>query len=77
MKKIPYGKSDIIQILTEDYYYVDKTKFIPLTEKTGDYLFFIRPRRFGKSLWLATLETYYDLKNKDSLTDIFKATWIA
>ena len=77
MKKIPYGKSDIIQILTEDYYYVDKTKFIPLTEKTGDYLFFIRPRRFGKSLWLATLETYYDLKNKDSLTDIFKDTWIA
>ena len=56
MKKIPYGKSDIVQILTENYYYVDKTRFIPLIEQAGDYLFFLRPRRFGKSPWLATLE---------------------
>ncbi|GAB6162351.1 ATP-binding protein [Desulfothermus naphthae] len=77
MKKIPYGKSDIVQILAENYYYVDKTKFIPLIEQAGDYLFFLRPRRFGKSLWLATLETYYDILNKDKLTAIFKDTWIS
>ena len=77
MKKIPYGQSDIIDILQNNYYYVDKTRFIPLVEEAGKYLFFIRPRRFGKSLWLATLETYYDIKNKDRLTEIFKNTWIA
>lgn len=76
MKKIPYGKSDIVQILTENYYYVDKTSFIPLVEQAGDYLFFLRPRRFGKSLWLATLETYYDILNKDKLSSIFQNTWI-
>ncbi|GAB6162349.1 ATP-binding protein [Desulfothermus naphthae] len=77
MKRIPYGKSDIVQILAENYYYVDKTRFIPLIEQAGDYLFFLRPRRFGKSLWLATLETYYDILNKDKLTAIFKDTWIS
>jgi len=77
MKKIPYGKSDIVQILRENYYYIDKTRFIPLIEQAGDYLFFIRHRRFGKSLWLATLETYYDILNRDKLTTIFKDTWIS
>jgi hypothetical protein len=77
MKKIPYGQSDIIEILQNGYYYVDKTRFIPLVEEAGKYLFFLRPRRFGKSLWLATLATYYDIKNKDKLTEIFKETWIA
>jgi len=77
MKKIPYGQSDILEILSNNYYYVDKTSFIPLVEDAGKYLLFLRPRRFGKSLWLATLETYYDIKNKDRLTEIFKGTWIA
>ena len=76
MKKIPYGQSDIIKILQKNYYYVDKTTFIPLLEDIGDFLIFLRPRRFGKSLWLATLATYYDLKNRDRLSEIFKNTWI-
>ena len=56
---------------------MDKTRYIPLIEQAGDYLFFLRPRRFGKSLWLGTLEAYYDVLNKDKITTIFKNTWIA
>ena len=77
MKKIPYGQSDIIKILQKNYYYVDKTHFIPLIEESDEFLIFLRPRRFGKSLWLATLATYYDIKNKERLHEIFKNTWIA
>ena len=73
MKKIPYGQSDIIKILQKNYYYVDKTPFIPLIEESDDFLVFLRPRRFGKSLWLATLATYYDIKNKERLHEIFKS----
>ena len=72
MKKIPYGQSDIIEILQKNYYYVDKTPFIPRLEEADKYLIFLRPRRFGKSLWLATLATYYDIKNKERLMKYLK-----
>jgi len=52
MKKLPYGKSDYKDIVEQNMYYIDKTKFIEDIEAIDDYLFFIRPRRFGKSLWL-------------------------
>ena len=54
IKKIPYGISDYEKIVTGNYYYVDKTPYLKTLEDAGDYLFFIRPRRFGKSLFLAT-----------------------
>lgn len=76
IKKIPYGIADFELIRRFDYYYVDKTGFIPLIEAAGRYLFLIRPRRFGKSLWLSVLESYYDIAKKDRFRKIFKGTWI-
>ena len=76
MKKIPYGLTDLKLIIEEDYYYIDKTRFLPEIEATGRFLFLIRPRRFGKSLWLATLELYYDLYYKEDAEKLLKNTWI-
>jgi len=76
IKKIPYGIADFEKIQSKGFYYVDKTRFIPLIESAGEYLFFIRPRRFGKSLWLSVLESYYDIAKKDRFREIFKGTWI-
>ena len=53
--QIPYGISDFVRMRTENYYYVDKTMYIPLIERSNRYFFFIRPRRFGKSLTLNML----------------------
>ncbi|MFW5972325.1 MAG: AAA family ATPase [Bacillota bacterium] len=77
MLKIPYGVSDFRALIKENYLYIDKTKHISQIEKIGSkYLFFIRPRRFGKSLFLSTLENYYDLNNKDKFDDLFKDLYI-
>ena len=76
MRKIPYGVSDFKRIREEDYYYIDKTKFIARIEESSDYLFFLRPRRFGKSLLISTLESYYDIKYRDVFDNIFKGTYI-
>ena len=73
-KSIPYGISDLKDVL-EDYYYIDKTKFIPLVEQTGSFLYLIRPRRFGKSLFLNMLDFYYNVKYKDEF-ELFKDHWI-
>ncbi|MBF0224742.1 MAG: AAA family ATPase [Desulfobacterales bacterium] len=75
-KKIPYGIADFKAIQTENYYYVDKTRFIPEIEKFGRFLFLIRPRRFGKSLFLSILESYYDLYWAPEFDSIFHDTWI-
>ena len=76
MKKIPYGISNFKRLITEDMYYVDKTKYIEILEQKEDYQFFIRPRRFGKSLFLSLLETYYDLNEKDKFDKIFDGLYI-
>jgi len=47
-KGIPYGISDFSRLIDQNYYYVDKTHFIPQIEEIANYLFLIRPRRFGK-----------------------------
>jgi len=75
-KKLPYGVSDFIMLREENYYYVDKSKFIGEIENSSRYLFFIRPRRFGKSLWLSLMECYYDINRKDDFEKIFKGTYI-
>ncbi len=59
--RFPYGIADFRKIREEGYFYVDRTDRIPLIEDAGSQLLFLRPRRFGKSLWLSTLENYYDL----------------
>ncbi|MCP4111779.1 MAG: AAA family ATPase, partial [Desulfobacteraceae bacterium] len=69
--KIPYGISDFEKIMLEDYYYVDRTDRITLTEQLGSYLLFLRPRRFGKSLWLSMLRNYYDTAKADKFDQMF------
>ena len=61
-KKLPCGQSNYEKIRTENYIYVDKTRFIEQIEnEANSYVFLIRPRKFGKSLFLSTLFHYYDL----------------
>jgi len=55
IKEIPYGIADYELIRTENYYYVDKTHYLKTIKKAGRYLFFIRPRRFGKSLFISLM----------------------
>ncbi|MCP4214672.1 MAG: AAA family ATPase [bacterium] len=73
-KKIPYGISDYECIRSENYYYVDKTSFLAEIEELGIYLVFNRPRRFGKSLLLSMMTSYYDILNKDRFEELFKGT---
>ncbi len=75
-KRIPYGVSDFITMMTENYYYVDKTKYIPDIERQPDFLFFTRPRRFGKSLWINMLAAYYDCFYKNRFEELFGNLWI-
>ena len=76
IKRIPYGISDFRLLSGEDYYYVDKTRFIEEIEKCPNFLFLIRPRRFGKSLWLAMLTAYYDIAAKDQFEELFGKFYI-
>ncbi len=76
IKKIPYGISDYSRIRSQNYYYVDKTTYLPTLENAGSYLFFIRPRRFGKSLFISIMEAYYDVYYKERFDEFFKGTWI-
>ncbi len=71
MLKLPYGISDFDKIITENYYYVDRTSKIRAIEDAGAQLLFLRPRRFGKSLLLSMLENYYDLAKADQFERLF------
>ncbi len=70
---IPYGISDYEAIRTRNFYFVDKTRFIPHLEQ-HNFVVFIRPRRFGKSSWLTILEAYYDKKRKAQFDLFFSGT---
>ncbi|HLP58907.1 MAG TPA: AAA family ATPase [Candidatus Deferrimicrobium sp.] len=74
LKRIPYGKTDFNDFKEKNLYYVDKTWFIRDIEEKGDFLFLIRPRRFGKSLFLGILEAYYDIALKDRFDFLFGET---
>lgn len=60
VKEVPYGVADFVTVMEQNLYYVYKTMFIPELEKQPRNLFFIRPRRFGKSTFLSMLHSYYD-----------------
>lgn len=76
IKGLPYGISDYALIRRENYYYVDKTRFLEEIRKAGRYLFLLRPRRFGKSLFLSLMEAYHDIYYGDRFDEFFKGTWI-
>ena len=64
-KRIPYGMMNFVDVREDDCYFVDKTVFIPTLEAANKFFFFIRPRRFGKSLTISMLRHYYDVLDKD------------
>ncbi|BBE31190.1 hypothetical protein OSSY52_13310 [Tepiditoga spiralis] len=77
MKKVPYGLQNFEDLILENYYYVDKTKYIEVLENMPEkYISFLRPRKFGKSLWLDTMSKYYDVKYSDKFDTIFKNMYI-
>ena len=76
-KLVPYGISDFEQLRKENKYLVDKTMFFEKMERAGNFLFLVRPRRFGKSLFLDMLESYYDINQKDNFQELFKGLYVA
>jgi len=74
--RIPYGKQNWEDVRLGGYYYVDKTHFIPEIEAANDYFFFIRPRRFGKSMLLNMLMQYYDINKREQFDRLFGDLWI-
>ena len=75
-KRIPYGMMNFAVIRRDDCYYVDKTRFIPMIEEEDKFFFFIRPRRFGKSLTVSMLQHYYDILAKDKFEALFGDLYI-
>lgn len=75
-KRIPYGMMNFEDVRKDDCYYVDKTMFIENIEAANKFFFFIRPRRFGKSLTLSMLQNYYDINKKDRFEELFGELYI-
>ncbi|MEL5894703.1 AAA family ATPase [Bacteroides sp. GD17] len=75
-RRIPYGMMNFEDIRLENCYYVDKTRFISLIEEADKFFFFIRPRRFGKSLTVSMLQHYYDLYARDKFDALFSSLYI-
>ncbi len=74
--KLPYGQSNFLNVATE-FYYVDRTQYIEALEQQANrFLFFLRPRKFGKSLFISMLEYYYGLQHKDDFVRIFGKYYI-
>ena len=76
-KLIPYGIASFKQVRQENKYLVDKTMYFERMERAGNFLFLVRPRRFGKSLFLNMLEAYYDINEKDNFPELFKGLYVA
>lgn len=75
-KLLPYGISDYVQVKREGLFMVDKTMYLECMERVGHFLFLIRPRRFGKSLFLSMMESYYDIEAKDKFDLLFGDTYV-
>jgi Predicted AAA-ATPase len=77
MIRIPYGKSDYRTMVKENYFYQDRTSYIETLENwDSTYLLYLRPRRFGKSLWVSTLQYYYGLEFQKEFETLFGHTYI-
>ena len=76
VKRLPYGINDFEAVIEQNQYYVDKTMYLPLLENQPSNIFFIRPRRFGKSLFLSMLHAYYDCSKKEKFQTLFGDLWV-
>ena len=77
MEKIPYGVSNYRDLRLQNYIYIDKTRYIELLENYSEkYIFFLRPRRFGKTLFVSLLNYYYDKKYKSEFNQLFEDLYI-
>ena len=76
VKRLPYGINDFEAVIEQNQYYVDKTMYLPLLENQPSNIFFIRPRRFGKSIFLSMLHAYYDCSNKEKFQTLFGDLWV-
>ena len=77
MKKLPYGISNYEELIEDNYYYVDKTPYIEKLENLAEKrIMFLRPRKFGKTLFTSMIENYYDLKKADKFEELYKDTYI-
>ena len=74
--QIPYGIMDFRRLRNEGYYYVDKTQYLAQMEARDSFIFFVRPRRFGKSLFISMMESYYDINQKKDFKKLFGDLWI-
>ena len=75
-KLLPYGISNYVQVRREGWFLVDRTMYLERMERAGNFLFLIRPRRFGKSLFLSMMESYYDIEAKDDFDALFGDTYV-
>ncbi|MGL5354765.1 MAG: AAA family ATPase [Clostridium sp.] len=76
-KRLPYGQSSYNKVVNDNFIYVDKTEYIEKLEKLHDtFVFFLRPRRFGKSLFTSVLENYYDVNSSNEFNTLFGDTYI-
>ena len=76
VKRLPYGINDFEAVIEQNQYYVDKTMYLPLLENQPSNIFFIRPRRFGKSIFLSMLHAYYDCSKKEKFQALFGDLWV-
>ena len=76
VKRVPYGVADFAQVIEQNQYYVDKTMFIPELENQPRNLFLNRTRRFGKSIFLSMLYSYYDCAQSHKFQSLFGNLWI-
>ena len=76
VKRLPYGINDFEAVIEQNQYYVDKTKYLPLLENQPSNIIFIRPRRFGKSIFLSMLHAYYDCSKKEKFQTLFGDLWV-
>ena len=74
--KIPYGVADFKTLRNEGLYYVDKTAYLAKLEDRDRFVFFVRPRRFGKSLFISMMQCYYDRREKANFEKLFGGLWL-
>ena len=76
IKQVPYGVSDFVTVREQNLYYVDKTMYLSLLEQQPRNVFYIRPRRFGKSLFISMMRAYYDKAMAANFDSLFGGLWV-